>query len=667
MGWLVAIAAAVMFAAILVWLRWRSKAPWLGPLYVHELVKLARRGSQPRLRAAYAGLLLLGLLVLYLRVFSDVDPSALLFNSSIQLPQSQRDTFTEWFTITFFLVQVVCVSLITPVYAGGAIAEEKERKSLDFLQSSMLSNREIVLGKLAARLTFVMLIVLVGLPVLLMVMLFGGLDPFTIFVGFTITLFTMLGLAGFSLLMGVYRKSLRDALYWPYGVLVVTTIIGFLTCCCPIPGIQAISPISCLSVFFIMNAQGGAFAGGIFGLSGQEYGYVLLGVFGTLYGTVFLVCTAMAIAGIRPGIYRATRDPDTGRRKAPEAAKRATVRSAERAVEPVEELTIDPYEPPAAPKEIDLDRQPARRPRVVRARRTFSVTPLRDGDPFLWKERYFSGRLPVLESGVAWGCTIAVITVFLAIIAVGLASGVLVKLAEGQFPGDVINGFLKFFIVGTILGLAPTMGLRACGAVSKERQQQTLLSLLTIPEARRRILFAKWLAPIYSARYWLIAIAGAIGVSLFTGGVHPLGVVAGGAYLVGFVPFAVSFGLWLSLRCTTTTRAMTVFFAVLVGLVLGPPIFGTLFRAALGLLGSDSAAGQLYEQFLDNVNPIVGLWKSFVNWSDFDAATVYRRGVNVANPVYANLISNTVIGGLYLAAAALFGWRAAVRFERETV
>jgi len=48
-----------------------------------------------------------------------------------------------------------------------AIAEEKERKTLDFLLASDLRSREIVLGKLASRLAYLTLVLLTGLPLLM--------------------------------------------------------------------------------------------------------------------------------------------------------------------------------------------------------------------------------------------------------------------------------------------------------------------------------------------------------------------------------------------------------------------------------------------------------------------------------------------------------------------
>jgi ABC-type transport system involved in multi-copper enzyme maturation permease subunit len=654
----IGIGLAIAILAILAILRLRASAPWLGPLFRHELVRLARRGAQPRLRAVYAGLLLVGLLVIYLRVFSNTDPVALLFDTSLQLPQDEKSTFTEWFTYVYFLVQLIAVSLITPVYAGGAIAEEKDRKSLDFLQSSLLTNREIILGKLAARLTFVTCIVLVGLPVLFMTMLFGGLDETTIIAGFLISLFTMLGLAGFSLLMGVYRNSLKDALFWPYGVLIVTTVLGVVCSCC-FPWFSVVSPFTALTWIYFMNANAGMI-GGIWGLSGSEFTIVVVSIYCTIYGLVFLICTTIAILGIRPVNVRSRIDPDERSHRTLKQSSRIKNVSVERSAPPERPHGVgDPYDLNPPPPAV------IRRPRTVRARRSFTVPPLRDGDPFLWKERYFSGRLPMMESGVAWGCAIAVIVVFLSIIGISLVAGVLVKVLEGQLPGEVVNGCMRVFVVGTVIGLAPVIGLRAASSIAKERQQQTLLSLLGVPEARSRILFAKWLAPLFSVRYWLAAIVIFVMLSLVTGGLHPLGVFAGMVYLIGFLPFANSYGMWLSVRCRTGTRASAIFIGTMLALLIGPPIFGTLFRAIIQVL-ADSTTGSFAEHFLDNVNPVVGIWQAFAGWREVGGLPGDGAMLSPNSQSLTLLATVTMIGIMYLLAAVWFGWRAKENFERET-
>jgi len=137
---------------------------WIGPLFRCELLRLARRGTQPRLRVIYVCLLLIALFVTYVDTFNDIDISRLVFEGD-QVPRERMAEFGESFMLAFLFVQIVAVVLLTPVYAGAAITEEKERRSLDFLLSSPLLGREIILGKLLARLVFVFSVLVAGLPV----------------------------------------------------------------------------------------------------------------------------------------------------------------------------------------------------------------------------------------------------------------------------------------------------------------------------------------------------------------------------------------------------------------------------------------------------------------------------------------------------------------------
>ena len=84
-----------------------------------------------------------------------------------------------------------------------------------------------------------------------------------------------------------------------------------------------------LTAIFDNNAGNGVLAK-MWGVTPGVFTTVTLGVFCTLYGLAFLLCTTLAVMGIRPNVYRATFDPDTGKRNVPPAAARAKVLSAER-------------------------------------------------------------------------------------------------------------------------------------------------------------------------------------------------------------------------------------------------------------------------------------------------------------------------------------------------
>ncbi len=49
------------------------------------------------------------------------------------------------------MTQLMIILILVPAYLAPAIAQERERKTLDYLLVSELSDREIVLGKWGAR------------------------------------------------------------------------------------------------------------------------------------------------------------------------------------------------------------------------------------------------------------------------------------------------------------------------------------------------------------------------------------------------------------------------------------------------------------------------------------------------------------------------------------
>ena len=104
------------------------------------------------------------------------------------------------------------VTLLTPAYVAGAIAADKEKRTLEFLFATDLRNREIVLSKLGARLANLVLFLLAGLPILSFVQFLGGVDPNLVLAGFAATGMTMLGLAAVSILFSVICRRPRDAI-----------------------------------------------------------------------------------------------------------------------------------------------------------------------------------------------------------------------------------------------------------------------------------------------------------------------------------------------------------------------------------------------------------------------------------------------------------------------
>jgi hypothetical protein len=75
------------------------------------------------------------------------------------------------------LVQLTLVLLILPAYAAGSIALEREKKTLDLVQASLLSPADVVSGKLLSVMAFGSMLLLAALPVAAWCMLLGGVSP----------------------------------------------------------------------------------------------------------------------------------------------------------------------------------------------------------------------------------------------------------------------------------------------------------------------------------------------------------------------------------------------------------------------------------------------------------------------------------------------------------
>src|SRR5207244_758429 len=108
------------------------------------------------------------------------------------------------------------------------IAEEKDRKTLEFMLATDLNNREIVMSKLLSRLANMTLFLLTGLPILSVLQFMGGVDADLMLAGFAGTGLTMLGLACVSILASTLFQKPRDAIGVTYLLIIAYIALGTL-------------------------------------------------------------------------------------------------------------------------------------------------------------------------------------------------------------------------------------------------------------------------------------------------------------------------------------------------------------------------------------------------------------------------------------------------------
>ncbi len=560
----------------------------IGPLFWYELRRLPRRGVMHRWRVLYAGALLLGLVVVYLRSFRDATPLEALANPGA-LDRAGNAAFAETFLMAFLAVQQLAVIVLTPLYAAGSIADEKERGTLDFLLSSPLPHYQILLGKLLARLAFVGSVLAVGWPVLILTFLFGGVDFEHLLAGFAISAVTAIFLANWGIALACAKKNFRETLPGIAAVLLLPAVIGMFGCCRT--EIAAASPLTVLGFLFgnWLTAD-----------PAQDATWPMVAIFSALYlsPTILLFGSALKAFGDKSA------------------------------------SEIEPDSWVAADVPVALGYLPP-------TYRTYDVRPLRfDEDPLVWKLANF--HLPWFSP--ERGCfvmgllSVAVGLIFITLLALFMI------LANNLAKGDSIRGTtnaLALFVFVPLAALGPALlGARAAASLGRERSGQTLVTLLTMPVDRSRILLAIPKAILHRDRR-MIGFVGAVWVFvLFAGDIPPGAAIAVVISTVGTSAWALAFGIWLSVRVETPTRASLIFLSIWGGLLLLPwfaaPFFPADDRAMIELACPPYG---MTEVLLSGESGRAFDWK----------------------PVRVTLLTGL---GMIVAAAA-FAWHAARSFERE--
>src|SRR6266849_2745756 len=117
----VAVASVVLLRIVL--------GPLFGPVLFYDLLRATRRGRYVWLRCVYGAVLLIMLFVFYYNWSGSIwDVFAL-----EHVARNEAARFAEEFFHAFISVQFVTVVLLTPALTAGALAEEKERRTLEFL------------------------------------------------------------------------------------------------------------------------------------------------------------------------------------------------------------------------------------------------------------------------------------------------------------------------------------------------------------------------------------------------------------------------------------------------------------------------------------------------------------------------------------------------------
>jgi ABC-type transport system involved in multi-copper enzyme maturation permease subunit len=521
--WQLALACLVPLAPALI----TNRMGWLkvfGPVLYYDMVRTGRRGRFIFLRMCYSGLLVL---MLCLVVLGQTN----LFR--FRTDSNTAAVIAELYFTYFIIAQFVTVVLLTPAYVGGAISEEKDRKTLEFMLATDLLNREIVLSKLGSRLANLFLFVLTGLPILSILQFLGGVDPNLVVAGYVVTAMTVFGQSGVAILCSVTTRKPRESIALSYLAVVLYYVIWlalFITGMTPYGASLYATPIwfgddppTVASLVKLYNA--GSLVDVIQAVTGAGARGRLALELPTIVRNYTLFHLALGVGATGLAVARLRR-----------------VALAQMYGKPIK-----------AGGRLQLWRRP-------------TVGAL----PMLWKEVHCEGR--GRANWIAW----VIFTILLA--ATFVPAGLIVKNSLEQFHRavhryDYLGTYMMLWcrvctvVVGslTVLGVA----VRASTAVTSERDRQTLDTLLTTPLDSSSMLHAKWVGSMLSARFAFVWLATIWATAIITGGLHWAALPLVIAALLVQCSFAATLGLWFSVISKSSMRATVLTILTVLGLGLG--------------------------------------------------------------------------------------------------
>jgi ABC-type transport system involved in multi-copper enzyme maturation permease subunit len=537
-GWNFGPTHLAMAAGLVLALAILARRGWVrvfGPVLFYEGLRAARRPRFFFLRWLYAcGLLLL---LLWVHTVWAMEHGGT-YGGSAEQPFKRQAKLAQDFFYAFAAVQFAAVVLLTPAYVAGGVAEEKEKRTLEFLLATDLRGREIVFGKLLARLGNLALFIMTGLPVLSLMQFFGGIDPGMLLASFAVTALTAGSLAGLGILLSVQRRRARDAIILTYLIALAYVAVASLLLAVPplwaayhselaktavannprlplatapyyeeidtaVNWFNAGNPFHGLGQIVMAVGTGGSVAD-VVGSVVERYA--------VFHGLFMLVTVGLAVVRLRPVALA----------QAGTAARRKRRR-------------------------FQLVR--FRRPPVGRL-------------PMVWKEVRVEGGLKF-----GWfGRILVALVVGISFVPFVIIVWILFldpNTAPVNYPqawdhlGDSVNVWVRS--VNTAVSTLMLLGVavRAAGSFGSERDRDTLTSLMTTTLTTGEIVWGKLFGSLTSVRMFVVWLGVVWAIGLVTGGVSPLAVPLEIAAWAIPAAFLAAFGLYCSAVFKTTLRAIT--------------------------------------------------------------------------------------------------------------
>ncbi|BCM91688.1 hypothetical protein IAD21_03563 [Abditibacteriota bacterium] len=626
------------------------------------------------LRASLRNARAFALLALYVALLGAFATANFPADQSVDLQHDGGKRANDFFQAIFW-GQIVLILVIIPALATGALAQERERQTLQPLLLTPLSPLQIVWGKAGGVLSLVGLLLVSTVPLTSLCFLLGGVDTGLIIGSYAV----IFGLAAFTTGFGLYcsarwhgatRAMLMCYLLLPVAVVLVAGLAPFGVIICGFfviiglfyailqgwkrgekskaaralgelygPLVYIVAPLLIIALLFFMVKQ-------------PSIGYVVVLVAFVLsyfllvahWGLLQTARELMNRADDEPNMRQRVEDlqtewkqisaPESQFNTAPSAPREAAPSFAAGVSAPVA-AQVDAAEPlipetatsgagqwAALPGQLQTGETPSLPPRATPlsskrpVKATYGVTPfLSDKMNPIYAREMRSGLLGKWRYLITFGYGITILS----------EVALLIYLLWGFVdPSTLVTDFEPLFIawgrvhLGLLMIFAAWFGARA---IAPEREGQTLEQLFTIPLAPSQIIGGKMMAVLtFSLYVWILALPTALLVALL-GLVRPSTALWFPVAEAVFGSLAASWGVLCSFNSPNVRRALATSMggaaAALMAHALIYPIF-ELFKT-LHLVSDDSIA-----RVIVAVLPLPLLFPSKGDWF----STIYSTGSN---------------------------------------
>lgn len=183
---------------------------FVGPVFTREVATAPRRLRLYISRAAYVSILWMLMCTAWMVV------------TGTQLVRNVGDLARFGATLFQILapLQLAIMVFFAALTTASAVSQEKDRRTLDLLLMTRLSNSELVLGKLMASLLNVLVVLLAALPLFMAITLFGGVSTGQVLRVFAVTVGAALMAGSLGSLIALWREKTFQALALTVLVLV---------------------------------------------------------------------------------------------------------------------------------------------------------------------------------------------------------------------------------------------------------------------------------------------------------------------------------------------------------------------------------------------------------------------------------------------------------------